>query len=131
LTFAVFVTILDILLLRFLIYLSKFQRALSPRIDRWVQDGVFQLQRRAYEAQGDGVWRMQDKEIPVIFDGSKLADLINETPRIRTQTFGSTETATGSMEELKTPKLETTRRSTDNTLTSPDSDRGKPVLFQG
>lgn len=126
------ITVVDILLLRFLIYMSKFQQALSPRINRWVQDGVFQLQRRAYEAQDEGIWKLQDKEIPVIVDDSKLADLVAETPRTRTQTFGSTESGGGSIEDLKKPKIQTTtRRSTDITLCSPGSDEGKPVLLQG
>jgi hypothetical protein len=53
---ALFFTIVDIVLLKFLIYLSKFRRALSPRIERWIQDGVLQLQRRAYEAHKEGTW---------------------------------------------------------------------------
>jgi hypothetical protein len=41
------IAIIDIALLKFLIYLSSFKRVLAPRIDRWIQDGVWQLQRRA------------------------------------------------------------------------------------
>jgi hypothetical protein len=58
-------TLLDRLLLRILIYTRSFQHILAPRIDRWIQDGVFQLQRRAYEAQEKIAWGRSDKEIPV------------------------------------------------------------------
>jgi hypothetical protein len=53
------------LLLRLLIYTRRFRHILAPRIDRWIQDGVFQLQRRAYEAQEEVAWGRSDKEIPV------------------------------------------------------------------
>jgi hypothetical protein len=64
-TFACVVTILDICLLRFLIYLSLFRQALAPRIDQWIQDGVWQLQRHAYEASGEGTWSRTQDETPV------------------------------------------------------------------
>ncbi|KAF2651759.1 hypothetical protein K491DRAFT_681917 [Lophiostoma macrostomum CBS 122681] len=62
--FSCIVTILNLALLKFLIYLSKFRRPLSPRIERWIQDGVFQLQRQAYGRHDQGSWERIDKEIP-------------------------------------------------------------------
>ena len=50
--FSLLVALIDITLLRFLIYLSCFRRALGPRLVRWTQDGVWQLQHRAYEGEG-------------------------------------------------------------------------------
>lgn len=47
----------------------------SPRIHRWIQDGVFQLQRRAYEAYGQGTWRNLDEEVPMIDVSDKLEEL--------------------------------------------------------
>ena len=73
-SFSVFVTVLDIMLLRFLIFISRFRRVLAPRIDQWIQDGVWQLQRRAYEAQGCTGWNNLEKEIP----------LTNEIKRVNT-----------------------------------------------
>ncbi|KAF2871909.1 hypothetical protein BDV95DRAFT_28836 [Massariosphaeria phaeospora] len=70
---------LDIGLLHFLIYLSKFRRALAPRSDRWIQDGVLQLQRRAYEGQGQGTWTNLDQEIPLTVEKELLSDLQNNT----------------------------------------------------
>jgi hypothetical protein len=64
-TFACIVTILDLCVLRFFIYLSHFRRALAPRIDQWIQDGVWQLQRRAYVACGEGTWSQTENEVPV------------------------------------------------------------------
>jgi hypothetical protein len=66
-------------MLRFLVYLSQFRKALTPRIDRWIQDGVFQLQRRAYEAEGEGTWTDLDKEIPNVADGHQFSDLTIQT----------------------------------------------------
>jgi hypothetical protein len=63
------------MLLKYLIYLGKFRKALSPRIDRWIQDGVLQLQRRAYEAQGQGTWSDLDKEVPLTQANDMLDDL--------------------------------------------------------
>lgn len=65
----------DFMLLRFLITLSRFRRAMAPKLDRWIQDGVFQLQRRAYEAKGEGSWQHIDKEIPVTTGKERLGDL--------------------------------------------------------
>jgi hypothetical protein len=72
---ALFFAIVDIVLLRFLVYLSKFRQALSPRIDRWIQDGVLQLQRRAYEAHREGTWSELSKEVPLTGAKEMLAEL--------------------------------------------------------
>lgn len=71
---AVFFAILDITILRIMIYLTRFRRALGPRIDRWIQDGVWQLQRRAYEGEGYRAWTDLEADIPRT-DESKLKDL--------------------------------------------------------
>jgi hypothetical protein len=72
---ALFFAIIDVVLLKFLIYLSKFRRALSPRIERWIQDGVLQLQRRAYEAHKEGTWSELSKEVPLTKSKELLAEL--------------------------------------------------------
>ncbi|KAF2189270.1 hypothetical protein K469DRAFT_659388 [Zopfia rhizophila CBS 207.26] len=69
------IMILDIILLKFLVYLSRFRHALAPRLDRWIQDGVLQLQRRAYEAYGEGSWENLDEEIPVTTQKQTLSEL--------------------------------------------------------
>ncbi|KAF2184852.1 hypothetical protein K469DRAFT_750706 [Zopfia rhizophila CBS 207.26] len=73
--FSILVATLDFMLLRFLITLSRFRRAMAPKLHRWIQDGVFQLQRRAYEARGEGSWQHTDKEIPVTLGNERLEDL--------------------------------------------------------
>jgi hypothetical protein len=70
-----FFAIIDIVLLKFLIHLSTFRKALSPRIERWVQDGVLQLQRRAYEAHKEGTWSGLSKEVPLTKAKQLLAEL--------------------------------------------------------
>ncbi|KAF2730866.1 hypothetical protein EJ04DRAFT_579521 [Polyplosphaeria fusca] len=79
-TFAFVVAILDLVLLRFLIYLGKFRKALSPRLDQWIQDGVYQLQRQTYQARGEGTWSRLDQEIPVTEDG-ELLDMLTRPHR--------------------------------------------------
>lgn len=72
--FSVLVALLDILILKFMIYLSKFRAALGPRIDRWIQDGIWQLQRRAYEGEGYRCWTDLEADIPLTNE-NKLKDL--------------------------------------------------------
>ena len=69
------IVLIDITMLKFLIFLSKFRRALAPRIDRWIQDGALQLQRRAYESQGQGVWTNLSKDVPLTTEKVSLEDL--------------------------------------------------------
>ncbi|KAF3001242.1 hypothetical protein E8E13_002985 [Curvularia kusanoi] len=72
--FSVVVALLDMFILKFMIYLSKFRAALNPRIDRWIQDGIWQLQRRAYEGEGYHGWTDLEADIPLTTE-DKLKDL--------------------------------------------------------
>jgi hypothetical protein len=74
---ALFFFIIDMVLLKFLIYLSTFRKVLSPRIESWIQDGVLQLQRRAYEAHNQGTWSALDKEVPL----TEANELLGELPQ--------------------------------------------------
>ncbi|PVH98771.1 hypothetical protein DM02DRAFT_657011 [Periconia macrospinosa] len=74
-TLCVAVTVLDLVLLKFLVFWHKFRGLLAPRIDSWIQDGIFQLQRRGYEAYGEGQWERLEKEIPATTDDTELASL--------------------------------------------------------
>lgn len=104
-TFAVVVTLLDISLLRFMIFMSKFRAALSPKIDRWIQDGVFQYQRRAYEAQGQGLWKKLETEIPTESDNVKLPDLpIKTLPLLRGPTLTVSSSSSFSSDPTKDAK---------------------------
>jgi len=67
--------LLDYFILRFLIYMQRFRTQLAPRIDRWIQDGALQLQRRAHEAHGYGTWNNLNKEIPTMLVIEKLPEL--------------------------------------------------------
>ena len=78
-TISLTAAVIDITLLKFLVFLSRFRKALAPRLDRWVQDGVLQLQRRAYAAQGEGTWHDLDKDVPLTRAGETLSDLTVET----------------------------------------------------
>jgi hypothetical protein len=73
------ITLADLLLLRSLILWRKLKKSAAPRLDRWIQDGVYQLQRRAYEASGNGDWDNLADEVPVTREPTKLPDLQIET----------------------------------------------------
>jgi hypothetical protein len=88
-TFSTVIFVLNTFILRFCIFLSRFRRALAPRLDRWVQDGVFQLQRRAFDAQGRGHWSGTDDEVPCTAAGEILEELPEESVSIRTRRNGT------------------------------------------
>lgn len=70
-------------LLKILVYVSKFQATLTPRLNRWIQDGVWQLQRHAYEAQGHANWLDIEREIPLNKEGEAFQDLPTSSPLAR------------------------------------------------
>ena len=76
-TVSTFIVLLDFVLLKILIRISKVRKAtgLSLRLDRWMQDGPLQLQRRAFQAQRQGTWTELDEEIPVTATDEKLQEL--------------------------------------------------------
>jgi hypothetical protein len=73
--FSCLVAILDWTILKFLVFLGRFRRALAPRVDRWIQDGVWQLQRRAYEGEGYREWTNLEADVPLTKAGQMLKDL--------------------------------------------------------
>ena len=75
-----------------MIYLTRFRHVLGPRIDRWIQDGVWQLQRRAYEGEGYRGWTDLEADIPLTNE-QKLKDLPilwlpGKSPALRNLDFG-------------------------------------------
>lgn len=76
---------MDITLLKILIFLSGFQRmtGLSARLRRWTQDGVLQLQRRAYEVQQRGTWTNLETDVPLTVEKQSLEDLVAESVPLR------------------------------------------------
>jgi hypothetical protein len=72
---ALFFALIDVVLLKFFVYVSTFRKALSPRIERWIQDGVLQLQRRAYEAHKEGTWSRLNREVPLTDAKELLVEL--------------------------------------------------------
>ena len=66
---------LDFGVLRVLLLVKKLQIFGTPKVRHWIHDGVYQLQRFAYEAQGIGSWTRQTKETPITKD--KLRDLFS------------------------------------------------------
>ncbi|KAF1915506.1 hypothetical protein BDU57DRAFT_452145, partial [Ampelomyces quisqualis] len=86
--FSTIITLCNTLILRFFIFIARFRAALAPRIDYWVQDGIFQLQRRAFEAQGQGCWEYLEHEVPITLDGEKLHKLPVESSLVLKSTEG-------------------------------------------
>lgn len=107
LTFSVLAMIIDLSLLKFLVYLSRFRRVLGPRIERWIQDGGWQLQRRAHEGEGYRNWMNLEAEIPLTEKAILLKDLpILRVPGkspgiVQARTFGSMQGRTESREALR------------------------------
>lgn len=127
---SLFLAILDIGLLKFLIFLDSFPKILSPRIDRWIQDGVWQLQRRANEAHQQGKWIHLTREVPLTNAGETLAELplasvaLLETTTTIKQTesrSSGSSTPTLSLESLE-PHI-TVSESSERLLTEPKSDQ--------
>jgi hypothetical protein len=105
LTFSLLALVVDITLLKFLIYIARFRRHLGPRVERWIQDGVWQLQRRAYEGEGQRDWTDLESEIPLTEKRTLMKDLPimwlpGKSPMVvQPGTFRST----GSQETLRSP----------------------------
>ncbi|KAH4178371.1 hypothetical protein HBI81_047200 [Parastagonospora nodorum] len=93
---SLFLALVNISLLKFIIYLDRTKKVLGPRTDRWIQDGVLQLQRRAYEAHGQGTWTQLGKDVPLTAKGEKLADLPLESRPIPTHEKVDDSTGTAS-----------------------------------
>lgn len=74
-TFCVVVTALDLILLKFLVFWRRFRGLSALRVEAWIQDGTFQLQRRAFEAHSEGTWERLDKEVPATIDDVELTTL--------------------------------------------------------
>ena len=107
-TFASLISLFSMGVLRFCIFMARFRKALAPRIDRWVQDGVFQLQRRAFEAQDGGRWVGAEREIPVTWDRERLRELPVTAHVVKEKSsVGSFDTQVGKQEEKEKMKQKT------------------------
>lgn len=72
--FSCVIVLLDFTILKILIFIGRFRRG-SPRVNRWIQDGALQLQRRAHEAAGQGAWTQLEESNPVTTTGELLDEL--------------------------------------------------------
>lgn len=83
---------------------------------------MFQLQRHAYEGEGQGVWERVDKEIPITSETAQLSDLSVEVPRFaiieRVKTFQTayTESSKPDTMEDKSPVQEIVSRPVSPTV---------------
>ncbi|KAJ4355516.1 uncharacterized protein N0V89_003533 [Didymosphaeria variabile] len=90
LTFSAIISIINYFILRFFIFLKRFRRSLAPRLDRWVNDGIFQLQRRAFEANESTMWMDLEKEIPVTVHDMAMSELPTHRRTIRRSATAAT-----------------------------------------
>ncbi|KAL1604937.1 hypothetical protein SLS60_004478 [Paraconiothyrium brasiliense] len=90
LTFSAIISIINFFILRFFILLTRFRKALAPRLDRWVNDGVFQLQRRAFEANESTMWTDLEKEIPTTVHDMAMSELPTHRRTIRRSATAAT-----------------------------------------
>ncbi|KAF2728125.1 hypothetical protein EJ04DRAFT_504579 [Polyplosphaeria fusca] len=72
LSFNLIVILLEIFLFRFLVYLSRYKKLLSPRINIWVQDSILRLRRRSYETLDESTWRNTNKRVPTLADAEHI-----------------------------------------------------------
>ena len=73
LAFAGFAATLDFVILRCLIYHDNFRHPFRPALQDWIEDGLYQIQRSAYETAYPGAsWSDRGKEIPVTLPGKKF-----------------------------------------------------------
>lgn len=91
--------IIDLFVIKVLIYSKNARPLLEPRINRWIQDSVLQYQRRAYEAHGQGTWLHLNSEIPTTSHMDTLLDIpIDLLPQPKSNTIysrkGTTESDT-------------------------------------
>lgn len=70
--FSCFIMIFNSKILKFLVFLSNFRRALALHIDHWIQGGVWQLHRQAYQGEGCRDWEELENWIPLMEKGIKL-----------------------------------------------------------
>jgi hypothetical protein len=126
---ALLFAIIDTVLLRFLIYLSTFRKALSPRIDRWIQDGVLQLQRRAFEAHKEGTWSGLSKEVPLTDAKELLAELpLASLPSANTSTVSTP--ASGSQSSSAAQPQSNPAPAIITQSTPPQSSPPQPIIHQ-
>jgi hypothetical protein len=109
--FSILVAVVDITLLKFLVYIARFRRALGPRIARWTQDGIWQLQRRAYEGEGYRNWTDLESEIPLMEKGHKLNDLPimwrpGKSPMVQTSSFATTNSLSSRQQSVSESAVE-------------------------
>ncbi|KAJ4290347.1 hypothetical protein N0V90_010563 [Kalmusia sp. IMI 367209] len=89
-TFSAVISFINFFILRFFIFLKRFRKSLAPRLDRWVNDGIFQLQRRAFEANQEGFWTDLEKEIPVTSSNTAMSELPTKSRTIRRSATATT-----------------------------------------
>ena len=78
-TFCVIITLVNLNILNIFTFFSKFRPKLGPCRDRWVQDGIFQLTRRAFDADGQSTWVDVGKEVPSTEHKELLRPLLTTT----------------------------------------------------
>jgi hypothetical protein len=89
-TFSFVISFINFFILRFFILLKRFRKCLAPRLDRWINDGIFQLQRRAFEANESTLWIDLEKEIPTTEYDTKVSELPAERQTIRRSATAAT-----------------------------------------
>lgn len=90
LAFSATISFINFFILRFFIYLKRFRKTLAPRLDRWVNDGIFQLQRRAFEANESTAWMDAEKEIPTTVYDVMMSELPTARRTIRRSATAAT-----------------------------------------
>lgn len=132
-TFSAIISFINLFILRFFIFLKRFRKSLAPRLDRWVNDGIFQLQRRAFEANDNVLWTKLEKEIPTTVYDTVLSELPTHRRTIRRSATAATLVDKSAMLkwelEERQPTLTESQRSLTAGSNSSLTDRG--LILQG
>ncbi|KAF2736926.1 hypothetical protein EJ04DRAFT_488916 [Polyplosphaeria fusca] len=133
---ACFSIFLDLIVLRFLMFLTYFRHILAPRIDRWIQDSILQLQRHAYEAEGQGHWTRLNSDMPVATNREAFTDLPLEPLLLRIGTAGTwqtlpspvTKSSGSNMEKIELVRTKSSGRSHEESRRDEEGEEDPEVL---
>ncbi|KAF2729630.1 hypothetical protein EJ04DRAFT_588412 [Polyplosphaeria fusca] len=76
------IVLMDLVLIRVIQFYRTRSKAPTPRLDRWNQDNVYQMSRRAYDSSGFGTWIKLSEEIPITTHPIELPELPHDSTHI-------------------------------------------------
>jgi len=98
-----------------------------------MQDGIYQLQRRAHEAQGNGTWKKLTDEVPVTSENTPLPDLPIETLPIPDPPMSPTQSVQSQYVNPSASSTHSAQQHSANHATTPIEEQpagqGSPIIL--